>query len=320
MVGLYCGLWAVLTAFAPLWVALAGLRDISGHRRFASVRLLFCVWVYFSCELLGLLAACGIWVWHRLMPVAGWKWFLARNHRLQAWWTRVLLTAVTRAFSMRIQIDGHDCLRSGPFLLLMRHASVLDTLLPGALVSWQLGYRLRYVLKRELLVDPCLDVVGNRLPNYFVDRGGETARETVAVGRLAVGLEADEGVLIYPEGTRFTANKRRRALEKIRASDPSRYRRLEQLTHVLPPRLGGVSALLDQGEIDVVFCSHSGLEGLMRPQDLLTGKVVGTTIEVHFWRVQARDIPEDAAARTVWLDEQWAQVDRKAARGAANNV
>ena len=30
--------------------------------------------------------------------------------------------------------------------------------------------RPRYVLKDDLLIDPCLDIVGNRLPNHFLDR------------------------------------------------------------------------------------------------------------------------------------------------------
>ncbi len=312
MFGLYCGIWATLTAFAPLWVAVLVLRDVLGNRRYASVRLFACVWVYFTCELLGLLAAFGLWVLHRCLKAASWRWYLDRNHRLQAWWTRTLLTTVTRAFSMRIQIHGSDCVRGGPVLLFMRHASVLDTLLPGALVSWNLGYRLRYVLKRELLVDPCLDVVGNRLPNYFVDRGGDTAREAREVGKLALGLEPDEGVLIYPEGTRFTPKKRNRALERVRAADPGRHQLFSGLTHVLPPRAGGALALLAEGTTDVVFCSHRGLEGMMRAQDLLTGTVVGTTISVHFWRVRAADIPRDARDQRAWLDQQWIRVNEHA--------
>ena len=39
--------------------------------------------------------------------------------------------------------------------------------------------RLRYVLKRELLLDPCLDIVGNRLPNCFVARSGADAQADI---------------------------------------------------------------------------------------------------------------------------------------------
>ncbi|MGB1016129.1 MAG: lysophospholipid acyltransferase family protein, partial [Nannocystaceae bacterium] len=302
MISLYCLLWAVLTAFAPLWVALACIRDILGRYRFASTRLLACIWVYLACELLGLLAAGVFWLAHRGMAVGGWRGFIDRNHRLQAWWTQTLLTTVTRAFSMRIHTSGSDCLKGGPILLFMRHASILDTLIPGALLSYNRGYRLRYVLKRELLIDPCLDVIGNRLPNHFVDRGGESGHEVEAIGKLALGLEPDEGVLIYPEGTRFSPARRARALEKVKAMDPARAASFKTLNHVLPPRSGGVLALLAAGDTDVVFCSHRGLEGLMRPRDLLRGMVVGTAVEVSFWRVRAADIPATNEARRQWLD------------------
>lgn len=309
MISLYALLWSVLTALAPLWVGLACTRDMLGRYRFASTRLLACVWVYLACELLGLLAAMFYWFIHRWMAVGGWRWFIDRNHRLQAWWTRTLLTAVTQAFSMRIQITGADCLDGGPILLFMRHASTLDTLIPGALLSYNRGYRLRYVLKRELLVDPCLDVIGNRLPNYFVDRGGDTSHETEAISKLAVGLEPDEGVLIYPEGTRFSPARRTRALERIKARDPARAAYFGPLKQVLPPRPGGSLALLAAGDTDVVFCSHRGLEGLMRPHELLRGGLVGTTVEVAFWRVCAADIPPTNAGRRRWLDEQWNRIN-----------
>ncbi|MDC0708578.1 hypothetical protein POL68_08865 [Stigmatella sp. ncwal1] len=45
--------------------------------------------------------------------------------------------------------------------------------------------QLKYVLKRELLWDPCLDVVGRRLPNVFVERSGDRGKaEIEAVATL----------------------------------------------------------------------------------------------------------------------------------------
>ena len=58
-------------------------------------------------------------------------------------------------------------------------------LLAAALLSRPHGVRLRYVLKRELLWDPCLDIVGHRLPNAFVRRGSrDTAGDVAAVRGL----------------------------------------------------------------------------------------------------------------------------------------
>ncbi|HRE89632.1 MAG TPA: 1-acyl-sn-glycerol-3-phosphate acyltransferase, partial [Myxococcota bacterium] len=85
------------------------------------------------------------------------------------------------------------------------HTSLVDTLLPTTYLTARRGLKLRWVLKRELLVDPCLDVAGSRLPNAFVARdGSDTEKALAQVRALATDLPADEGVLIYPEGTRFT--------------------------------------------------------------------------------------------------------------------
>jgi hypothetical protein len=167
-------------------------------------------------------------------------------------------------------------------------------------------------MKRELLWDPCLDIVGNRLPNYFVRRGSrDSAREIAAVRRLADELSPGEGVFIYPEGTRFTRERQRRALDRIRRhGDADLVNRAEQLRHVLPPRLGGTMALLDaETGADVVFCVHFGFDGIRAFQDLLGGKLIDRTIEVEFWRVPSASIPEDRDARIGWLYDHWSRVD-----------
>lgn len=68
-------------------------------------------------------------------------------------------------------------------------------------------------MKQELLWDPCLDIVGNRLPNYFVDRAAkDTARELAHIASLARELAPGQRVVMYPEGTRFSETKRGLAL------------------------------------------------------------------------------------------------------------
>jgi hypothetical protein len=87
------------------------------------------------------------------------------HYRLQDAWGTSLLAAAVRLFDLRLEIDEQGArLVECPYLLLLRHASTGDTLPASALVGRPHGIRIRYVLKRELLWDPCLDVVGNRLP------------------------------------------------------------------------------------------------------------------------------------------------------------
>ena len=82
---------------------------------------------------------------------------------------------------------GTRSIAPGPVVLMMRHASLVDTLLPTVLVLRRHRIRLRYVLKRELLWDPALDLAGNVLPNYFLDRASTRRRCRGGPGALAGG-------------------------------------------------------------------------------------------------------------------------------------
>jgi 1-acyl-sn-glycerol-3-phosphate acyltransferase len=147
----------------------------------------------------------------------------------------------------------------------MRHVSTADTLLPVLLFSRRHGVRLRYVMKRELLWDPCLDVVGQRVPSAFVRRdSGQPEREVALVVELGRGLGPRSGVLVYPEGTRFTAEKRLRALERIAASNQSYLlERAGALEQVLPPG----TVLLDEprthSNLLYIFVISGALRGLI---------------------------------------------------------
>lgn len=306
---LYSVLFFLTLASLPIvLVAAAAIDALRGSRWALSRCVLFFVH-YLGCEVIGIAAAAGLWAGRLAI---GRTRYLSWNFRLQCWWARTLFTGARHLFGMHLDVKGLDQLATGPILLFMRHASVGDTVLPAVLVSSRQGIQLRYVMKRELLWDPCLDIVGNRLPNYFVRRGSsDSAGEIAAVRRLALDLGPDEGVFIYPEGTRFTPERQRRALEHIRRhGDSDLVARAEKLCNVLPPRLGGTMALLEvETETDAVFCVHSGFEGVRTFHDLLGGALVDRTIEVEFWRVPAAQIPKDGDARIDWLYDQWSRVD-----------
>jgi 1-acyl-sn-glycerol-3-phosphate acyltransferase len=164
-------------------------------------------------------------------------------------------------------------------------------------------------LKQELLFDPCLDIVGNALPNYFVDRTGDRQREFDGIRALSRDL-GDDGVLIYPEGTRFTPEKLARARKHVREQVPELASAAEALTHVLPPRTGGVLTLLDAlPEVDCAILAHRGLESFEKVKDVLSGSVIGAVVRGKVWRVRRSDIPTTNEERIRWLYEQWALVD-----------
>ncbi len=299
---------AVLFVFSlPLLVPLALAADLVLRNQLALTRAAAMLAWYFAMEAMGLTAAAGVWL---LRPWLGTRYDRA-NFLLQCLWARALFGGARRLFDMRIEVEGAGALLPGPILLLMRHASVADTLLPAVIVSGHTGLRLRYVMKRELLWDPCLDVVGQRLPNAFVRRGTRDAAQTASVRALAENLGPDEGVQLYPEGTRWTPERRRAVIDRLaRSADPKLLERAQALQWLLPPRLGGVLALLEAApEADVVFAVHTGFEGVRTLTDVWKGTLVGTRVQVRFERIPAADIPLEREERIEWILGHWARLD-----------
>jgi len=302
----------LVTALLPALLAVGLAIDLA--RRVASgvaptaARLVLFLWVYLAAEVVGLAALAALWV----ASLGGRRraWLGDVTWRLQQRWAGTLFGAARLLFRMRVEVAGGDAVVPGPVIVLIRHASIVDTLLPTNLVARPHRIRLRYVLKRELLADPCLDVAGRRLPNYFVRRGTGEAREVERVRALAQGLGTDDGVLIYPEGTRFTPQRRARAVGRIAERDARLAARAERLRHLLPPRLGGVGALLDGApEADVVVIAHHGFDGLRLISDIWRGGLVGLVIRVRMTRVPRTAVPEAGPARVDWLYDLWQDVD-----------
>lgn len=306
---LFLVLAGIFLSLLPLLLAVTLVVDAFGRNRFAVTRATLAIALYLACEALGVLASALIWLAFgggRMSPR-----YVDANYRLQSLWARTLLGGAIRIYGMRVTVDGTEALGSGPFLLFVRHASTVDTLLAANFVAPDEPYRLRYVIKRELLWDPCLDIVGQRIPNAFIRRGsGAAAREIEALRALARDLGPRDGVLIYPEGTRATPRKRAEALARIEAADPERLARVASLRSVLPARYGGPLGLVDERpDVDVVFLAHVGFDGVHDLGELWRGVLIGRALRIAFWRVVARDIPRDREERERWLDAEWRRVD-----------
>jgi len=309
----------LVLASAPLWVPAAAAVDLLRRNGGVALRSGAFVTFYLVCELTGLLICAALWL---LRPIARWDaacWSLL-HYRLQDGWGTSLLGAAVRLFDLRLEIEERGVgpgesgarLGEGPYLLLLRHASTGDTLLASALVGRPHGIRLRYVLKRELLWDPCLDLVGNRLSHVFVDRtSDDSQREIARVQALARNLSPRDGVLIYPEGTRFTEAKRARVLERLaREGDVKQLEYARSLHSVLPPRPGGALALLEAApDADVVVCAHTGFEGAASLAQIWRGELLHDTIRVRFQRIPRASIPTSRAAQADWLRERWQEID-----------
>ncbi len=292
---------------------LVGFDLLTGELRFAKTRAFLALWVLSLYEMLGIVGAGLIWAAGRLLRPSP-DDYAAWNMRLTYWWGNGLFRWIVFLYSLRVVVTGEEALRRpGKLLFLMRHSGVADTLVSPAVISTRNGRALRYIVKSELLWDPCLDIVGNRFPNVFVRRDGkDTAAQLDAIRRLVSEMKPDEGVILYPEGTRFTAAKRARVIEKLRAAGAEEAAdRAERLLRVLPPRKGGSLAVLQSApDADVVITGNVGFEWATSRAQLWTGGLVGRTIHVDFRRIPAEQVPRGDEEALEWLGEQWTQVDR----------
>jgi len=295
---------AVITIALPLLLVVALTIGTHSSYRGAVPTLLF-IAGYFWCETIGIVSSLYIWLRHRNQSA-----FIDANYRLQFWWANALKVIAEQLFKLKFEITGQDALDGSGAIMFPRHTSIADTVIPLVFYAKPAGIRLRYVLKNELLIDPCLDIVGNRLPNLFVDRGGqdsERARRSVA--NLVSGLADREGILIYPEGTRFSAAKRA-AIAKRNPENRFVQEQLSRWQRLLPPRLGGTLALLSNNPgRDILFCAHVGFEGSSHFGTLINGSWIGAIVRIHFWRVPFSAIPPDQEGAQNFLFAEWDRME-----------
>jgi len=302
--------WFLWLGAAPLWVPLVVIVDAVRRSRGVALRSAAAITVYLFCEIMGMAVSAGLWTGKSILRIDNERW-TDFHFRLQAWWGTTLFRTAVRFFGLRLEVASDADLGRGPYLLLLRHASTVDTLLASALVSRPHGLRLRYVLKQELLWDPCLDIVGHRLPNVFVDRfADDSAHEVRRMQGIARNLGPRDGILIYPEGTRFSEAKRQRVLERFyQKGDAKMLEYARALGFVLPPRTGGTVGLLEAApEADVVICAHTGFEGAASLAALWNGALLHQVIRVQFRRIPRDQIPTGRDARVAWILEEWQKV------------
>lgn len=316
---LYVVLFLILTVGFPVFAPLAFISDLIRKSKMVGVRLLCFGWIFLGSELFALLTV-GQYIRFRYQRI-GPQRYAEANYALQRWWSNLLFRAMTRLFSLQFEVSGQDVLSSGPYLLFMRHASIIDTLFPSFFAANPYKMHIRYIMKSELRFDPALDLMGVRIPNYFLNRRSrDTAAELANIRALATGIGERDGVVIWPEGTRYTTSKWQYALAQMkeRGVAPDIIQKAASMTHVMPPRPAGSLALLEGAPAaDVVFCAHVGLDGLSTVNDVFSGDLVGKKVQVKFWRVPRSQVPQDRHAQTLWLMEQWQAVDQYVATASA---
>lgn len=294
-----------ITLAIPVWLPLAALVDVArGRFRLPVVRLLAFGVCWCWVESVGVLRLFALWVAGR-----------ARDHdahyHLMAWWAGLLMRSLARTTGLRARIEGLDALTDGDAIVLCRHASLGDSLLSGWALAAEAEVQPRYVLKRELLVDPCLDIVGLRVPNHFLDRDSDDGdAELAALEQLAGGIGPGVVGVIFAEGTRSNDEKRERALARIGERDPERAAHLSGLRYLLPPRpVGSMAMLRGAPGADVVLAWHTGFDGF----DSFGGMIRRLAVQPTPVRFVARRIPRAEVPSgdgfRVWLDDRWLEMD-----------
>ena len=305
----------VVTVLLPVLLLGAALVDLAlwlaRRKPWVGVRLMAFSWWFLFGEMRALAGILGLWL---LTGGPFGRESLRRRvlvYRLRVHWARSHLGGIRVLFGLRFEVEGLADAAPGPAVIMMRHASIIDNMLPDSLIGHEHGLGLRFVIKRELQMIPTIDIAGRWVPTHFVRRGStDTAGEVERLRALVKDFHDGEALLIYPEGTRFTPKKLARAQEIVRERQPEFAELADRLHHLLPPRLGGPLALLDEARgVDVVFCGHVGFDGFQYISDIWAGRLVGSVIGVKIWRVPAAEIPEGDAERAEWLYGHWQHMD-----------
>ena len=100
-------------------------------------------------------ALLGIWVVHRRAVRHG----LAAPHPLYlracaSHWSRSHLGGIRALFGLRFEVEGLELAGPGPAVIMMRHASIVDNLLPDVFIGRTHGIGLRFVHQARAADDP----------------------------------------------------------------------------------------------------------------------------------------------------------------------
>ena len=306
----------VLTVTLPLWAVVTMAVDaVRGRWRFPISRLIGFATCWAWLETSGLVLALFLFFTGRGRSVPA-------HYALQTWWCRSLIQALGFTVGLQITVEGADNVGPGPFVALGRHASLADSIMSSWVVASHVGLRPRFVLKKELKMDPCLDILGHRLPNYFVDReSSDIAGELQGIEQMAAGLGVKDCAVIFPEGSRASNKKRVRTLEKLRERSPQRAETLAGLKYLIPPKPAGAYALLSAvPEANVLTMWHSGFDGLDTFSGILRhlGRAKAK-VHVHVEEISRASIPSGEAFVT-WLDAKWVEMDNAVRRQLGNEA
>jgi 1-acyl-sn-glycerol-3-phosphate acyltransferase len=310
--------WLVVSALclvlSPLLLALAAMTAVILRRPQPLMFSRFVI-AYFARELGGLVACGALW----LASGFGARIRTARikhlHYRLLNWYVHGLAARVLELLDIDVEAQISDEVaaalkRNRPLLFFSRHAGPGDTLLLVDLLQDGYGRLPSVVFKDTLAIDPCVDIVGHRLPHAVLDTSDRDACEA-RIREVTASLDPRGVLVLFPEGGNFTPERRRRSLRRLwRKGLRWEAEAAQQMSHVMPPHpTGALAALAANPAADVVFAGHTGLGLAAFPRELWRHTPIGGTLTERMWLVPAAQRPQDPDEQVKWLYEWWKRVD-----------
>jgi hypothetical protein len=310
---LLAALELVVLVLSPL-LALVALLASPLYGGLRPLRLLAIVLACVAYHLGATLACFGLWVGSGFGLKIKSEPMVRAHYAVMRWFVGGIYRVTVRVAKVDVVFDESDAAQevlndSGtPVVLLSRHAGEGETLfvLHEMLARHDRGPRV--VLHERFRLDSMIDVLGERLPNRFVDpRGGDTEVEIAA---MAEQLEDTGALVIFPEGRNFSEETRRRGIERLEEGGWHKQAAVaREMTHVSAPRPGGTLAAIEAApHCHVVIMGHEGFPiGFREVWELLPER---QTIEVRLWHEPASAVPTGREEQIDWLFGWWHTLDR----------
>jgi len=206
--------WLVMSvvclALSPLLLALA----VTGRPQ----ALIFArlVVTYFALELSTLIACATLWLASGGGLLMGTQRFQRLHYRLLRWFVHGFARRCLASFDIRVpaeeSTEASRALESdGPLLFFSRHGGPGDTILLIDRLLTRFDRLPSVVFKQSVALDPCVDLIGHRLPHAVLDTSQKEECEA-RIEEVAAGLGRRGVLVLFPEGGNFTPERRRGAL------------------------------------------------------------------------------------------------------------
>jgi 1-acyl-sn-glycerol-3-phosphate acyltransferase len=311
----------VLSPFLALLALVFGLAARSRPGRMRSLRLTCFALIWFIAETATLFGLLGLWIVSGFGGRLRTEPYQTRHYAVVRWFLDVMYDGAVRTYGLRLEVDEPELTPderiarlARPIIVLSRHAGPGDSFLLIHELLSVYGRRPRVVMKSALQLDPSLDVLGNRLPNVFIQHSkvGES-RFTEQIERLAAGLGPTGALVIFPEGANWTPGRWRRGIRRLEhAGRGDLAAKAKDMPNLLPPRAGGtLAAIAACPDADVIFVAHAGLDNIVSVRDVWRNFPIDQLIKARWWRVPHDAVPRTAThdAQVQWLYDWWKLID-----------